>query len=191
MTASMGKITAEPSKGLIVLPLDGKNQSRTSFLIPMIRRYQLHDLDRLKHITAICFQGVAIDANIEAKFGQVGAHDWRWRKLRHIDHDVSGTNADGVFVYADEDSGEVLGYIACRVDPESKIGWIPNMAVSPEAQGRGIGKQLMERAFAYFREHGMEIAKIETLEQNQVGQVFYPGAGFEEVGRQIHYAKRL
>jgi ribosomal protein S18 acetylase RimI-like enzyme len=49
----------------------------------------------------------------------------------------------------------------------------------------------MEHAFAYFRNAGMEVAKIETLDQNPVGQVFYPSMGFEEVARQIHYAKKL
>ncbi len=157
----------------------------------MIRAYREGDLERLKEITVICFEGVSIDRNIESRFGVLGDHDWRWRKLMHIDADVAGANAQGVFVDEDLDSGEVLGYITCRIDPESKIGWIPNMAVVPEARGRGVGKQLMERAFTYFRDAGMAIAKIETLEQNPIGQSFYPGVGFEEVGRQIHYAKQL
>ena len=37
----------------------------------------------------------------------------------------------------------------------------------------------------------MQVAKIETLEQNAVGQALYPRAGFKEVARQIHYAMRL
>ena len=156
----------------------------------MIRRFQPEDLARLKEITAICFEGVAIDRNIEQLFGILGEHDWKWRKLRHIDQDVSGDHARGVWVYEDE-SGAIVGYITCRVDVGSKIGWIPNLAVLPEAQGKGIGKQLMQQAFDYFRDSGMEVAKIETLEQNPVGQSFYPAVGFQEVGRQIHYAKRL
>lgn len=156
----------------------------------MIREYAPADLVRLKEITTICFEGVAIDKNIEQLFGVVGEHDWKWRKLRHIDIDTAGDNARGVWVY-EEEGGPILGYISCRLDAGSKIGWIPNLAVVPEAQGKGIGKQLMQRAFDYFRDAGMEIAKIETLEQNPVGQTFYPSVGFEEVGRQIHYAKRL
>jgi hypothetical protein len=37
----------------------------------------------------------------------------------------------------------------------------------------------------------MQVAKIETLEQNPVGQALYPDLGFQEVARQIHYAMRL
>ena len=155
----------------------------------MIRKYRPTDLERMKEITAICFAGVAIDHKIEEKFGRIGGQDWKWRKLRHIDADVADTHADGVFVY--EEGGAVLGYITCRLDPGSRIGWIPNMAVLPEARGRGVGKRLMQRALVYFQQSGMEMAKTETLEQNAIGQVFYPGVGFEEVGRQIHYVKKL
>jgi hypothetical protein len=35
------------------------------------------------------------------------------------------------------------------------------------------------------------VAKIETLDQNPVGQALYPSLGFKEVARQIHYAMRL
>ena len=86
---------------------------------------------------------------------------------------------------------QVIGYVSTRVDPESKIGWIPNIAILPEYQSKGLGKQLMQTALAHLREQGMECAKIETLEQNPVGMQFYPAAGFQEVARQIHYIMRL
>jgi ribosomal protein S18 acetylase RimI-like enzyme len=155
----------------------------------MIRTYHPDDLDRLKEITAICFDGVSIDRNIEEKFGPIGDHDWRFRKLRHIDADVAGDHVSCVFV-VDKD-GEVLGYITTRLDHDSRIGWIPNMAVDPRCQGQGLGRQLIEHALEFMRSQGMEAAKIETLEQNSVGSQFYPDVGFEEVGRQIHYLMRL
>ena len=155
----------------------------------MIRPYRPDDLERLKQITAVCFDGVSIDRNIEARFGLLGGRDWRFRKLRHIDADVAGDNARGVFVY--EDEGEVIGYITTRLDTDTRIGWIPNMAVDPRAQGSGIGRRLMDHAVEFMRAEGMEAAKIETLEQNPIGGHFYPAVGFEEVGRQIHYLMRL
>ena len=155
----------------------------------MIRKYVPSDLDRLKQITTICFEKVSIDRNIETEFGLVGGRDWRWRKTRHIDADVAGANADGVFVY--ELEGEVIGYLTTRIDEDSSIGWIPNMAVIPGHQGKGIGRDIIQAALDYMRERGMECAKIETLEQNPIGSRFYPSAGFREVGRQIHYLMRL
>ena len=156
----------------------------------MIRNYEHSDLEALKAITATCFEGVAIDRNIEERFGEIGGHDWTWRKLRHIDQDVAGENGRHVFVWQDGD-GEVAGYITGRVDSDSRIGWIPNLAVRPESQGRGIGRKLIQHLLDHFQAEGMECAKIETLEQNAVGSDFYPSMGFEEVARQIHYVMRL
>lgn len=155
----------------------------------MIRPYRPSDLDALKEITAVCFEGVSIDRNIENRFGPVGGRDWRWRKLRHIDADVEGPNAEGVFVWQEGET--VAGYVTTRLDPDSKIGWIPNIAVRPQFQGSGIGRRLLEAGIEHMRRAGMECAKIETLEQNAVGSRFYPSLGFEEVARQIHYVMRL
>ncbi|MEM7386810.1 MAG: GNAT family N-acetyltransferase [Verrucomicrobiota bacterium] len=155
----------------------------------MIRPFQPGDVEVLKDLTALCFEGVSIDRNIEERIGEVNGHDWRWRKLRHIDQDVAGDHADHVFVF--EVEGRVRGYITGRIDDESGIGWIPNLAVHPDCQGQGIGKQLMRHQLDHFRALGMKGAKIETLAQNEVGSSFYPQAGFEEVARQIHYVQRL
>jgi len=154
----------------------------------MIRKYRASDRETLKEITIICFAGVSIDKNIEDRFGKIGGKDWAWRKKRQIEADIEAC-PEGILVA--EMDGNVVGYITCRLDYESKIGWIPNLAVLPAYQGHGLGRQLMHAALDICREEGMELAKIETLEQNEVGSVFYPKAGFMEVARQIHYVMPL
>ena len=71
------------------------------------------------------------------------------------------------------------------------IGWIPNLAVDPSHQGKGLGRALLLHALDFFRRSGSQVAKIETLEQNALGQSLYASLGFKEVARQIHYALRL
>ena len=149
-----------------------------------IRRYRPSDLETLKTITAICFDGVCIDQNIEQLYGLIHGKDWRWRKKRHIDADAA-INAAGIFV-AEED-GQIVGYISTRIDPATKVGGIPNFAVLPVYQQRGIGSRLLEEAVAYLAAEGMRYARIETLAQNDVGANFYPKFGFQEVARQVHY----
>ena len=155
----------------------------------MIRSYRPEDLEVLKRITTVCFAGVSIDRNIEEHFGYIGNRDWQFRKLRHIDDDVAGDRAKGVFVW--EEDGEVSGYITTRIDRENKIGGIPNLSVLPAVQGRGIGRKLLEYGLDYMRAEGMECARIETLTQNEVGSHLYPSLGFEKVACQIHYCMRL
>jgi ribosomal protein S18 acetylase RimI-like enzyme len=154
----------------------------------MIRRYGETDRESIKAITAICFAGVSIDFGIEVKYGPIDGKDWRWRKVRQIDDDIAA-NAEGIFVAVE--NGKVVGYVTSRVDHDSKIGWIPNLAVLPEYQQHGIGKVLIETALTYMTEAGMLYARIETLAHNTVGQHFYPSMGFKEVARQIHYIMPL
>lgn len=153
-----------------------------------IRLFAEADRAALKEITAVCFDGVSIDQNIEAQFGRVSGRDWPFYKKCQIDDDLAAHPA-GVFVA--EVGGRVVGYITTRVDRTAKVGRIPNFAVLPGQQKQGLGRALMDRAMAHFKSAGMEYVRIETLEQNAVGRHFYPKMGFKEVARQIHYFKRL
>ena len=154
----------------------------------MIRTYKPSDLKTLCDITVICFSGTSIDQNVEGIFGRIGDKDWRWRKARTIEADTA-VNPNGIFVY--EVDGVVVGYITTRIDPDTQTGLIPNLAVLPGHQGKGIGKALLTAALDYFEASGMAMAKIEALDQNPVAPTFYPRAGFQEVARQIHYAMPL
>ncbi|MCY2976144.1 MAG: GNAT family N-acetyltransferase [Planctomycetota bacterium] len=153
-----------------------------------IRLFQSSDLPELRRITVEGFEGIAIDQNVENKLGVLGDHDWRWRKMRHVDEDCE-MNPKGVFVA--ERDGVILGYISTRVDHESGKGRIPNLAVDVSARGCGLGRQLIEYALDYMQQEGMAFAMIETMENNPIGQHLYPSSGFVEVGRQIHYARKL
>ncbi len=153
-----------------------------------IRTYRDSDLERVLEITVLAFDGVSIDQNIEAKYGRIGGRSWEDRKRWNIEDDIRA-NPSGVFIA--EVDGKVVGYITTRLNPRSRIGWIPNLAVDPAYHGRGIGRRLIDEALGYFRDNGMEFAKIETLEQNRVCLRFYPKLGFDEVARQVHYVMRL
>lgn len=153
-----------------------------------IRKFKESDRPAIKEITAICFEGVSVDHAIEQRYGLVDGMDWRSRKVRHIDDDISA-DADGIFVA--EADGQVIGYITARVDAETKIAGIPNLGVRPEYRGRGLGRTLIETAIRYAEESGMHYIRIETLAHNAVGQHLYPSCGFEEVARQIHYVRPL
>jgi ribosomal protein S18 acetylase RimI-like enzyme len=154
-----------------------------------IRAHDLGDIETLKSITIASFGDVSIDANLERLWGPIGSHDWRWRKARSIDDDCQAEGA-AVFV-AVIDTQELAGYVTTRIDQEARVGFIPNLAVRAKYQGHGIGRALLEHALDHFRQAGMQVARIETLEQNPIGQHLYPQLGFVEVARQIHYAVRL
>jgi ribosomal protein S18 acetylase RimI-like enzyme len=154
-----------------------------------IRPFRETDLDVVKAITVEAFDGVSIDQNIERRFGRIADHDWQWRKARHIDDNVAEPGA--VILVAEADGGNVIGYITGRIDREAGVGFIPNMCVRAGLRGQGIGRTLIDAMLDIFRRSGLAVARIETLDQNSIGQHLYPACGFVEVARQIHFAMRL
>ena len=153
-----------------------------------IRHYRPDDLATLRRITVDSFGSVALDQMLDDRLGLWNDRDWRARKADHIDEDCT-LNPDGCFVA--ERDGEILGYITTRVDPFNERGRIPNVAVVEKARGLGLGRRLIHHALEYFREQGMKVAQIETMASNVVGQSLYPSCGFQEIGRQVHFAMRL
>lgn len=153
-----------------------------------IRRFRSDDLDVIKAITLQAFGPVTYEANIEQAFGLVAQKDWQYRKAKHIDLDVAA-DSDSIFVAEIDDV--IVGYITSVRNMDTKIGTIPNLAVLSDYRGLGIGQRLIDYVIEYMRAEGMEILKIETLEQNHIGQKLYPKMGFSEMARQIYYCKDL
>ncbi len=153
-----------------------------------IRPLQSGDRESLYRILVESFDGVSIDQNIDGRLGSTGQCDWQWRKGRHLDDDLRRDPA-GVFVATID--GQIAGFITTWMDREASVGFIPNLAVHRDHRGRGVGRKLLESAIQHFRDQGLRLARIETLDQNPVGQHLYPSVGFVEVARQIHFAMRL
>jgi ribosomal protein S18 acetylase RimI-like enzyme len=153
----------------------------------MIRPYRETDRPTLRALTVAAFEGVSIDQNIDRLLGPIASRDWRSRKGRHVDEDID--TPGGVLAVAEEtDTGLPVGYVSMRIDPRSGVGQIPNLVVADSVRNQGLGRRLLEHAIEHFRASGMNIARIETLDQNPIGQHLYPSVGFREVARQIHYA---
>lgn len=154
-----------------------------------LRPFREPDRPILREMTIEAFEGVSIDHAIDQHLGPIAAEDWRTRKGRHVDDDLHAPG--GEIAVAEDEGGVVVGYVSMRFDRLAKVGQIPNLAVSSELRGRGIGRTLLEHAVARFKAEGMTVARIETLEQNPVGRHLYPSVGFREVARQIHFAMPL
>src|SRR3954454_18248928 len=111
-----------------------------------IRPFRPDDLPRLQDITAETFGPVSIDKNMERLLGPFGHGGWQSRKVEAVAEDCR-LQPDGVFVAEDPSAGErVVGYVTTRLNPTSLVGWIPNLAVDPAHQGRGLGRLLLQTA---------------------------------------------
>lgn len=153
-----------------------------------IRACRPDDLETLRQLTVTAFEGVTLEQNVEQALGILAGHDWKWRKARHVDDDAATTSGS---IFVAECDGTIAGYISTRIDQASGKGRIPNLVVASAFRGQGLGRRLIEHALAHFRSVGLEWVAIETMEQNEVGNHLYRSIGFQEVARQIHFAKRL
>lgn len=82
-----------------------------------------------------------------------------------------------------------LGYITCHVDREQKTGKIGLVGVSSQAQGRGLGKELVNNASHWFAAQGMEKVTVVTQGRNLIAQRLYQRCGFITQNIQLWYHK--
>ncbi len=91
-------------------------------------------------------------------------------------------------LYVAEGRGGILGYAACwTVIDQAELG---NVAVAPEARGRGAGGALVDTVVERVKERGARELFLEVRESNVGAQVLYRERGFVVVSRRrSYYAK--
>lgn len=93
--------------------------------------------------------------------------------------------ADAVWV-AEEQPGQPLGYLSCHLSA-AKMGNIGLVGVAPEAQGKGIGRLLLQRALYWFASQGATAVDVVTQGDNLVAQRLYQRHGFFSHRMQLWY----
>ena len=93
---------------------------------------------------------------------------------------LDGMDHSAVFLAAEDDKGDVVGYIGMYVtEPE---GEITNVAVSKDVRGRGIGEALVAAMQQWAVEHGVERIILEVRLSNAPAIHVYEKKGFVTIG---------
>ncbi|MDE3053956.1 MAG: ribosomal protein S18-alanine N-acetyltransferase [Gemmatimonadota bacterium] len=82
----------------------------------------------------------------------------------------------------------VLGYVVAIFAADE--GEIANLAVAPDAQGRGLGGGLLDAALAEAERRGARVLYLEVRESNHAARALYRSRRFEEAGRRRGYYRR-
>lgn len=101
------------------------------------------------------------------------------------------SRAQHLFVY--EDSDAILGAIivSLKDEPEDRwkkrqrIGYIDDLIVTRTAQGRGIGKQLMEAARNWVLSQGIQTIELHVWNANVGACHFYESLGLRSIQRRM------
>lgn len=103
--------------------------------------------------------------------------------------------AEGV-VDVFETDGQIAGFVICHAVDEAYL--LENVAVAPEAQGRGIGRALIGHAEALAARAGVRRIRLYTHITMVENQTLYRRLGYRETGRgledgfdRVQFAKDL
>ena len=85
-----------------------------------------------------------------------------------------------------EENGTVLGYAyACAPFERAAYSWCaePSIYLAPEAQGRGIGKQLYETLEEILTRQGYRLSYAIITSENEASLAFHRAMGYKETAR--------
>jgi ribosomal protein S18 acetylase RimI-like enzyme len=84
---------------------------------------------------------------------------------------------DASFMYLDEKQSPCALIIGCRIS--NGVGMIPQIAVHPSFQGRGLGNALIQHSFERFKSLGFHTVTLTVTKQNRRAFAWYQRLGFK------------
>jgi GNAT superfamily N-acetyltransferase len=100
-----------------------------------------------------------------------------------LDNLSEKARAEIAFVAVDE--GELLGCLFCRPEPPACL-YVGKLCVSPQAQGKGIGKMLLQRSEALARELALPALRLETRIELITNHARFAAWGFVKTAENAH-----
>ena len=142
----------------------------------MIRTVQVKDAGQIRDL---CYQALGYDSTLE-------------KVATQIDKFNSPDSGHFCFVYEEDQIGNILGYVEAEVYESlySDAGLnILGLAVFPSAQGRGIGRQLMERVEELTKSKHYAFIRLNSASHRKEAHVFYERIGYEGNKTQKRFLK--
>ena len=127
----------------------------------------------------------------------------KWSKGKHptIEGLKAYVNEGSMYLYCER--GVIVGAIAVtryqgedyhninwsQQVADDKVAVIHILAVSPDAQGKGIGSEMIREAIRLAQNDGMHAVRLDALASNTPAHRLYERLGFEYRGKQHLYAE--
>lgn len=86
----------------------------------------------------------------------------------------------GRFFWVATEGESLLGF--CGLSQSFEQGDILNIAVCPDARGKGIGSKLLQQAIKTFKEQGGKELFLEVRASNTAAKALYEKFGFRQIG---------
>jgi ribosomal protein S18 acetylase RimI-like enzyme len=129
--------------------------------------------------------------SLAERFARAGTPPWRdtaqmWQFHQRSMREVSAatSNPDDLVLIAEDGRGLRLGFLYATRIPDfftgEQQGYVSDVAVSEQAEGKGVARALMERAEAWARECGFRILALDVFALNTHARSFYQRLGYVE-----------
>jgi ribosomal protein S18 acetylase RimI-like enzyme len=102
------------------------------------------------------------------------------RRPAPMDDDY-GAKVEARLAFVAEEAGGITGLIVLLGQPDHML--VENVAVDPDRQSEGIGRELLAFAETSAREAGVAELRLYTNAAMTENLAFYPRLGYEETGR--------
>lgn len=124
-----------------------------------------------------------------------GNRQWRWGG--YPNGDLVQQDLDSQTLYIVREEGEILCAV-CVVPQDDrehqginwlfggKVGMFHRLAIAPDAQGKGLGRKVMEEVIGILRAQGCDCLRCDTFCENHHALKLYRGLGMRDAG-QVYY----
>lgn len=142
----------------------------------MIRTVQVKDAPQIRDL---CHQVLGYNSTLE-------------KVATQIDKFNQPDSGHFCFVYEEDQTGHILGYVEAEAyesiysDPGLNV---LGLAVFPFAQGRGIGRQLMEQVEELAKSRHYTFIRLNSASHRKEAHVFYERIGYEGNKTQKRFLK--
>jgi GNAT superfamily N-acetyltransferase len=140
---------------------------RTARIVDGPHRVRLEDVPALNDVFSDAFtERYRRDGMVGVRVPALNPAVWRY---------AVEDAAEGAMLWRD-DRGSVLAFNIAHLSGTE--GWMGPLAVRPEAQGSGLGKEIVRAGVAWLREQGARVIGLETMPRTMDNIGFYSSLGF-------------
>lgn len=140
-------------------------------------------------IRPACGQDAPAIRELSRRFREHGLPPWRDEIKAQAFHDreaeaVLQAIEAGEAVRVAEVAGQVVGFCFLKTETDFLTGeaqaYLADLAVREDAEGRGVGRALVDAAEAWAMDQGHRVLALEVFAANEGARAFYARLGFRE-----------
>jgi GNAT superfamily N-acetyltransferase len=144
------------------------------------------DYDALIAMLVASFEPISWYRRLDATLGPLNGRTWDQRFEDRVRDGLKTQTA-----WIGEDEGEIQTYTAGSYDERSRAAFLDLLAVSPDAQGKGLGREALREFERRMQQRGALYLHLDCLTYNEAGNRLYESEGFFEAARQIRWFKKI